>query len=439
MKSDVRYFTGVRPWHKIVSLLLMASMLIDAPPVFAAVPASADTTSAPSSPDGSSKSTFPAPVTTPADIKANRKLPTFTPPSRELTFSFNPTDQELFRRSPFEEPLVPVGGKSTPADNAALALALVAFSKRTVRDDFGALEGFLDSYPNSVWRVSLLTNLGSLYRQTGWYSKSLYVWEQAWASGKSEASPKAKAIVDRALSELVVLNASLGRIERLGPLFKEIKGRTIVGSAKERIEAAKQGYNLMIAHPDRGYRCGPLAVESMRQHGDKPIKPTDLPRLEPSSVKGTSLTQNYHLAKKMGLDLIMAKREAGSVVLVPSVVNWKVGHFAAIVSQEHGLYHLHDPTFTRDVLISPRALDAEASGYFLIKNQPLPTGWTPVSEEEGKSIWGKGPPSTTASSENMSCPAVGGGGGPCLWRRRRWWFGWWWWQRKCQLCGVQRW
>ncbi len=67
----------------------------------------------------------------------------------------------------------------------------------------------------------------------------------------------------------------VGRIERLGPLFKEIQGRSLIGSAKEKIEAAKQGYHLMVTHPEAGYRCGPQALETLRQHWDKAIPYTD--------------------------------------------------------------------------------------------------------------------------------------------------------------------
>ncbi|HEV3272526.1 MAG TPA: cysteine peptidase family C39 domain-containing protein, partial [Candidatus Methylacidiphilales bacterium] len=380
-------------------------MMLNAPPVLAQVQTEIDTAKQSPGP------TYPAPVTTPTHVKVNRQLPSFTPPSTSLSFSDHPTDQEIFTYSLFAEPLVPIGGKTTRTENAELAKALLIFSQRKVRDDYRALEDFLATHPQSAWRISLLTDLGWLYRQTGWYSKSLTVWEQAWALGKNETAPRAKAIVDRALSELVVLNARIGRIERLGPLFKEIQGRVMVGSSREKIEAAKQGYNKMVTEPKEGYRCGPQALETLRQHWDKPVPFSKLINTEPSTAQGTSLTQIYHLAQKISLDLIMAKRTPGSAVLVPSVVNWKVGHFAAIIGQDKGLIHLHDTTFGDDVSISPQALDAESSGYFLVKNQPLPPGWSPVSEEEGKTVWGKGPSATVNTNDNKKGPTDGCPGG----------------------------
>jgi hypothetical protein len=37
--------------------------------------------------------------------------------------------------------------------------------------------------------------------------------------------------------------------------------------------------------------------------------------------------------------------------------------------------------------MSPRTLDEEASGYFLVPEGPLPQGWAPVDDAEGERIW----------------------------------------------------
>jgi hypothetical protein len=60
---------------------------------------------------------------------------------------------------------------------------------------------------------------------------------------------------------------------------------------------------------------------------------------------------------------------------MPAVVNWKVGHYAALIAEENGLYHLQDPTFGNDTWTSRRALEAESSGYFLVPAGKLPKGW----------------------------------------------------------------
>ncbi|GEM_PF-3709019 len=129
---------------------------------------------------------YPAPVLTPKNVKVDRKLPSFTPPTSGFQLPENPTDGDIFSHSLFEEPLVPVGGKTTSADNAALGQALTAFSKRTERDDYSALENFLQANPASPWRLALLTNLGWSYRQTGWYSKAMELWRMSLATRFSE-------------------------------------------------------------------------------------------------------------------------------------------------------------------------------------------------------------------------------------------------------------
>ena len=74
----------------------------------------------------------------------------------------------------------------------------------------------------------------------------------------------------------------------------------------------------------------------------------------------------------------------------PSVVHWKVGHYAAMVRREGDRYLLQDPTFGNDVWATRQALEAETSGYFLIPPGALPPGWRSVSESEGETVWGKG-------------------------------------------------
>ena len=66
----------------------------------------------------------------------------------EPMFSPNPTPQDIFLARLFEEPLVPIGADPTPAENAALAAALLGYSKRSGPDDFSSLTGFLETLPN---------------------------------------------------------------------------------------------------------------------------------------------------------------------------------------------------------------------------------------------------------------------------------------------------
>src|ERR1700730_370621 len=86
-----------------------------------------------------------------------------------LHFPPNPTPQDIFLARVFEEPLVPIGAEPTPAENAAFAAALLAYSKDFDPDDFSSLTGFLEEHPKSPWNTALLTNLGLVY-YLAWYT-----------------------------------------------------------------------------------------------------------------------------------------------------------------------------------------------------------------------------------------------------------------------------
>ena len=86
----------------------------------------------------------------------------------------------------------------------------------------------------------------------------------------------------------------------------------------------------------------------------------------------------------------MAFREKAGDFVVPSVVHWKVGHYAALVRQQGDMYLIKDPTFPNNVWATKAALETETSGYFLIPPGTLPQGWRTVESKEGGLVWGKG-------------------------------------------------
>jgi ABC-type bacteriocin/lantibiotic exporter with double-glycine peptidase domain len=75
-----------------------------------------------------------------------------------------------------------------------------------------------------------------------------------------------------------------------------------------------------------------------------------------STQNGFSLPQVAELSQKLGLNYQMAYRENGAPFVLPSVVHWKVGHYAAMVRQEGDRYLLQDPTFRKDVWVTKAAL-----------------------------------------------------------------------------------
>jgi hypothetical protein len=62
----------------------------------------------------------------------------------------------------FEEPLIATTSTSSEEDSA-LSKAIAAYKTQAVADDFTVFEHFLAQYPQSGWRVALLTTLGLAY------------------------------------------------------------------------------------------------------------------------------------------------------------------------------------------------------------------------------------------------------------------------------------
>ncbi|MGA3265516.1 MAG: RHS repeat-associated core domain-containing protein [Verrucomicrobiota bacterium] len=331
----------------------------------------------------------------------NRTVPVHAEPLCGLVLSGNPTTEEIQHVRMFPELLIPTAPASAE-DSRALGDALRTFSQRAVRDDFSPLEGFISANPDSAWTASLRLNLGLEYYHTGWYSKALDSLEEAWSELKNYRDPKLKALADRAVGELAFMYARIGRMQDLASLLASLKTRTLVGPGRELVAGAEDGLWTMQNTPEIAFRCGPLALDSIIAFKNPGKGGLLLMQYSKSTTNGFSLSQVAALSRKAGLNYQMAFRTAGSPIIMPAVVHWKVGHYAALLREENGLYLLRDPTFRNDAWITARDLDEEASGYCLVPQGDLPNGWRPVSESEGVTIWGKG--QTSSSKQNANTP-----------------------------------
>jgi hypothetical protein len=150
-----------------------------------------------------------------APVRSNRTLPAGQAVPSPLIFSSRPTDAEVARVQVFEEPLVPIGRATTPAENQALVAGILAYVRAGGREDVAPLENFLATNPETPWQGAPLTGLGIVYRRTGYFSKALTAWEGAWTSANGARDRRGIAIADRAPAELAELNAGLGRSDRL--------------------------------------------------------------------------------------------------------------------------------------------------------------------------------------------------------------------------------
>lgn len=350
-------------------------------------------------------------------ITVNRTVPKVSPPPTGLRFSANPTVQEIFRARVFEEPLVPIGAEPSAEENAALADALREYAKRSGPDDFASLTGFLERYPLSPWRAALLTSLGSEYYNTAHYSLALEAWQDAWVHAQDAQDTKGKAIADRAAGELAFMYARLGRMIELDTLLRSVEKRAFVGAATERITGAREGLWSMQHKPEISFKCGPYALQQILRSDEHLLHLAGTNALAeifkfPSTQKGVSLPQVAGLAQRIGLNYQMALRGASKSEIefvIPSVVHWKVGHYAAMVRRDGDRFLLQDPTFGTEVWATRAALESEVSGYFLIPAGELPRGWRSVDASEGALVWGKGATSFNDPKPTGPCDGATGG------------------------------
>jgi hypothetical protein len=253
----------------------------------------------------------------------------------------------------------------------------------------------------------VLTNLGISYRHYGYFSRALAAWEEAWREGKPATAGRGRALVDRAVGELVRLRAQLGHQQRLATLLDEIGNRPVSGPATEMVQEGRETLWVMRADPKHLYLCGPTALKMLMLAQHASLEQVKFLNKVQAGPNGTSLAEVAALAKEAKLPYEAVFRKPGGEVPVPSIVHWKVGHFAAIVGEANGRFEVKDPTFGRQSLwVTPSALDAEASGYFLARaTDARLAGWRQAGAEEAGQVWGAG--STTNTGGNPNCGMCG--------------------------------
>ena len=242
---------------------------------------------------------------------------------------------------------------TTPDEDRALAEAIAAYGQPAAPDDLEVFQRFLTRYPQSGWRVALLTNLGLAYYHYGYFSRAIDSWERAWTAGRGATAGEAKALVDRAVGELARMHARLGHADRLTALIVEIGDRPVSGAATEAITGAREGLWMMRHNPGVAYLCGPLALRNLLALENK-AEPERVKALDGyrSSPQGVTLAELDRLATKAQLPHSLAFRSGKQPVPVPAIVHWKVSHFAVVAGETGGRFHIQDPTFGTDLWIT---------------------------------------------------------------------------------------
>lgn len=312
---------------------------------------------------------------------------------------------------------------TTPEQDSALMAAVQAFAPEgdtaMARKDFPERAkpflDFLTQYPSSGWAMALHINLGLGYHRSGYYSRALASYEQAWALGKnSTINNEAKRLADRAVGELLRMHARIGHMDQIDALLAEISNRDIQGSATELVTGSREGLWTMRNRPEIAFLCGPKALVNVLSRVGGTKEQILIAHSAESGPKGFSLTQLSELATKTGLKHRIIKREPGQPIPAPAIIHWKLNHYAAVVDEKDGRYLLDDPTFLVGAeTMTGAALDAEGSGYFIIPETAKPTGpgnaagWRTVdpASDEAQAVFGMGAPSATNPDQTLGgCP-----------------------------------
>ena len=173
----------------------------------------------------------------------------------------------------------------------------------------------------------------------------------------------------------------------------------IGGPATELLQGARTGLWSFKRDPGIAYLCGPQALRNVLTAltaSKKQIAVADAAR---SGPHGFSLEQLAALADKAKLHYTLIKRAPGQPIPVPSVVNWNVHHYAAIIRREDGAYVVQDPTFGDGGGLDAsraRRLTPRPAAISWCRRRSLPPirraagGWSRRHSAEAQAVYGMG-------------------------------------------------
>src|SRR5437879_1648740 len=376
-------------------------------------------------------------VRTPQDVHINRTLPAFTPASQPQPISDNATDDEIGQLLLFAERIVPVeptvshsvlGGlkslfskkASTPAgsDNRRVVDTLRALQTATSPYDITHLDTFIKAQPQSRWVPAFKHELARRQFKQGWFSQAVAGWDQLWHELKDRRDPGAIEVANQVLSHLLDAYIGLGKAERLATLIGEQESRPGHPVIQAKLLRARQSVWLLKHKGSQNVMCGPVALYCILQNRQQPFAPIRLNDITDDYIAtGISLSQIQKYAQAYKLELVTGRRASGTPIPVPAIMHLSSGHYSALLDQTNGYYLLEDRPMQFKGWVSLEALEAQASGYFLIPGSSLTSGWQAVPEHEASGIFGRdglhGQQPLSESCDKCSQKAGGGGGGGC--------------------------
>ncbi|MHB8253962.1 MAG: RHS repeat protein, partial [Acidiferrobacter sp.] len=308
----------------------------------------------------------------------------------QAAVSSSPTvlTQKISASSVFAEPLVPMGATSVQ-DDKALLHAIGLYERAHRATDFTPFQAYLRRDPRSPWAVALWTNEGLIDQAHGYYDFALSDFQKAWRRGRRVQGMPQEALVGYAVANLARLEARFADEGALTRLLQSVHGRTLMGPSAALLASVRQSLWEMQHAPQTAFRCGPMALKAVLTDL-YPQRPENTKLcVAPVTRKGLSLVAMQALAHTVGLTYVMARPTRAARFPIPSVVHWRVNHYATLVGQAHGRYEVRDPAFNHPQWFTRRALLHETTAV-LIPPSALSAGFVQIDARQGGQIWGRG-------------------------------------------------
>jgi RHS repeat-associated protein len=378
-------------------------------PVLAATPTQTRPTSRPSAlpPDLAAQAT--APWQPPEPVRSRPATPRRSIPQDRLAAP----DASARAQGPGRSlPSLTAGGviASSRTSDKELGAALSELDTWRERETFPATDAYLSANAGTSQAAALGVALGIARFEQGYFSRAIDTLQTAWTATAESKDPAVYDLANEAGIRLAGLLARVGRQKELTAVLDVLNTRRVRGPLREHLQVANEALASMRTLPEHAFKCGPLALLTLRDAWQIGAEGVASLRGAESTPAGFTLAEVADMAGKAGITPRLAFRPKGAPIIAPAVVHWRADHYAALVEKRGEHWLVRDPTFAQDFLLSAQALDDEASGYFLIMGE-LPAGWRSVPTKEAESVFGRGAPAGSSEEDTNNkkkCPGMAG-------------------------------
>ncbi|HEY5911514.1 MAG TPA: RHS repeat-associated core domain-containing protein [Verrucomicrobiae bacterium] len=313
----------------------------------------------------------------------------------------------------FRSPLEWAGMQEPQKDEASeLLAAMDTFQTNGLPAGLDALESFLTAHPQSGWAASLHVLLAEYYGGRGRLTAALGHWQAAWELTKYYPDYPHQHLAARTAAGWGGLLAGLGHQDELAALLQELEELQIpLYSYGTAVMANKARLHAMRSQPGTANACGLLALNRLGANLqlNKLLKRQLL--RTPAPLTGFSVAELLELGRTNGIPLEAVRRPAQAELVVPSIIHWKLNHYAVVMDKSAERTLVLDPSFNGELWMDVETIEAEASGVFIVPAGKAPSSWPRLTPTECAAIFGKGYPSGFSDWEDAPPDDCDGGDG----------------------------